>query len=144
MVLSLPRAPAVLLRSGTLLALGSASQWRESESLSLSVSGVNLGRGVNPSFKLVQRLGPTSRGVGPAALHTRPVVSSVPSGRGVNPSFKLVQRSGPTWPGPTSRGVGPAELPVVGPVPGRGPTMVFDGDPGQYYSVLWFGPDHGF
>ena len=43
-VLSLPRAPAVLLRSGTLLALGSASQWRESESLSLSVShvGVNL------------------------------------------------------------------------------------------------------
>ena len=40
--LSLPRAPAVLLRSGSLLALGSASQWRESESLSLSVSGVNL------------------------------------------------------------------------------------------------------
>jgi hypothetical protein len=27
-VLSLPRAPAVLLRSGSLLALGSASQWR--------------------------------------------------------------------------------------------------------------------
>ena len=36
-VLSLPRAPAVLLRSVTLLAPGSASQWRESESLSLSV-----------------------------------------------------------------------------------------------------------
>ncbi len=27
-VLSLPQAPAVLLRSGTFLALGSASQWR--------------------------------------------------------------------------------------------------------------------
>ena len=52
--LSLPRAPAVLLRSGTLLALGSASQWRESESLSLSVSGVNLSHRPASRFKLVR------------------------------------------------------------------------------------------
>ena len=52
-VLSLPRAPAVLLSSVTLLALGSASQWRESESLSLFVGGVQ--------FKLHR-----ARGRGPA------------------------------------------------------------------------------